>query len=247
MSTPAAAPERPRGVLRRLREAVAWGQDYAWIVAAQARAVLRPPAAGSWDGGDRVPVVLLPGIYETWPVMAGLGRALHDAGHPVHAVPALGFNQRSLEVSARHVVDRLGELALDRVVLVAHSKGGLIGKIALADPHVGPGVAGLVAVNTPFAGSVYARWFPARSVRALGPRDPHLMQLARDVAAHARIWSIYARFDPHVPGGSELAGAVNVRLPLDGHFRPLDDPRLHAAVLDAITHLAASGPAPVGT
>jgi len=229
-------------VRRRLQQGGAWARDYVWIVGAQATATLRPPPAGSLTGGDRVPVLLLPGIYETWPVMGGLARALHAAGHPVHAVPALGLNRRALEESARLSVDRLRALDLDRVVLVAHSKGGLIGKLVLGDPDVGPRVAGLVAVNTPFAGSVYARWFPARPVRALSPVDPALTALARDVGAHARIWSLYARFDPHVPGGSELPGAVNVRLPLDGHFRPLDDPRLHAAVLDAVTHLARDEP-----
>ncbi|MCC2334672.1 esterase/lipase family protein [Cellulomonas wangsupingiae] len=230
---------RAGGAVRRLvRQGVAWGRDYTWIVGAQAAATLRPPAPDGLASGDRAPVVLVPGVYETWPVMGGLARALHAAGHPVHAVPALGFNLGTLEDSAGHVADRLGVLDLDRVVLVAHSKGGLIGKLVLADPDAGARVAGLVAVNTPFAGSTYARWFPARPVRALSPVDPHVLALARDVATHARIWSVYARFDPHVPGGSELPGAVNVRLPLDGHFRPLDDPRMHAAVLDAVTHLA---------
>ncbi|MCC2315092.1 esterase/lipase family protein [Cellulomonas xiejunii] len=237
-----------RGVVpRRLEQGVAWARDYAWVVRAQARATLRPPPVDALATGDRVPVVLLPGIYETWPVMYGLARALHAAGHPVHAVPALGINRRGLEESARLAVARLEELALGRVVLVAHSKGGLIGKLVLSDPVVGPDVAGLVAVNTPFAGSVYARWFPARPVRALSPLDPHVLALAREVATHARIWSVFARFDPHVPGGSELRGAVNVRLPLDGHFRPLDDPRLHAVVLDAVTQLAAAGQRPAGS
>ncbi|SFK30333.1 triacylglycerol lipase [Cellulomonas sp. KH9] len=243
---PRAAGRAAAEVRHRLRQGAAWARDYAWIVRAQARAVLAAPLPGSLAGGDRMPVVLLPGIYETWPVMTPLARALHAAGHPVHTVPALGLNLRPLEMSTPLVVERLEALGLGRVVLVAHSKGGLIGKMVLADEDAGPRVAGLVAVNTPFAGSVYARWFPARPVRALSPFDPDLLALARDVAAHARIWSVYARFDPHVPGGSELAGAVNVRLPLDGHFRPLDDPRLHAAVLEAVTHLADATGGPGG-
>ncbi|MBO3095907.1 esterase/lipase family protein [Cellulomonas dongxiuzhuiae] len=232
---------------RRMQQGAAWARDYVWIVAAQARATLRPPPADALVSGDRTPVVLLPGIYETWPVMHALARALHAAGHPVHVVPALGLNRLGLEESARLVAARLAELGPDPVVLVAHSKGGLIGKLVLADPVVGPHVAGLVAVNTPFAGSVYARWFPARPVRALSPLDPHVLALAHDVATHARIWSVYARFDPHVPGGSELPGAVNVRLPLDGHFRPLDDPRLHAVVVDAVGRLTAPGQGRAGS
>ena len=233
-------PDLAVGLRRRLQQGVAWARDYAWIVRAQVRATLRR-RPGALASGEGAPVLLLPGIYETWLVMGSLARALHAAGHPVHAVPALGLNHRPLEASAQRAAARLVELGLDGVVLVAHSKGGLVGKLLLAHPEVASRVAGLVAVNTPFAGSVYARWFPARSVRALSPRDPYVVALARDVAAHARIWSVHARFDPHVPGGSALAGAVNVRLPLDGHFRVLDDPRLHAAVVEAVARLAASG------
>lgn len=227
----------------RARQGVAWAQDYAWIVGAQLRA-LRPVRADAWAAGERAPVLLLPGIYERWPVMVDLARALHAAGHPVHVVPGLGLNGRPLAASARVVAARVEELGLHGVVLVAHSKGGLIGKLVTGDPDAGRRVAGLVAVNTPFAGSVYARWFPVRSVRALSPRDPHVRAIAREVATHARTWSLHARFDPHVPAGGELPGAVNVRLPLDGHFRPLGDPRLHAAVLDAVAHLSGTAPGP---
>ncbi|ADG74197.1 putative lipase transmembrane protein [Cellulomonas flavigena DSM 20109] len=246
MSGATGDPDLAAGVRRRWQQGVAWARDYAWIARAQVAASLRRQSATPTSGAG-APVLLLPGIYETWPVMGTLARALHAAGHPVHTVPALGLNHRPLEASAQHAAAQLTELDLRGVVLVAHSKGGLIGKLLLTHPEVGPRVAGLVAVNTPFAGSVYARWFPARSVRALSPRDPHVLALARDVAAHARIWSVHARFDPHVPGGSELAGAVNVRLPLDGHFRLLDDPRLHAAVVEAVARLAAPGQGPAGT
>lgn len=225
---------------RRARQGVAWLRDYAWIVAAQAAASLRPPPADLLGDGPGTPVLLLPGIYETWPVMRGTARALHDAGHPVHTVPALGLNVRSLAESAQLARARIEGIDAPALVLVAHSKGGLVGKLLLADPHVRDRLAGLVAVNTPFAGSSYARWFPAAPVRALSPHDPHLRALGRDVTAHARVWSVYARFDPHVPGGSELPGAVNVPLPVDGHFRPLDDPLVHGAVLAAVAQLTAA-------
>lgn len=234
------------GARRRLQQGVAWARDYAWIVRAQVAATTRRQRPDALTSGAGAPVLLLPGIYETWPVMGSLARALHEAGHPVHAVPALGLNHRPLEASAQRAAERLLELDLQGAVLVAHSKGGLVGKLLMAHPEAGPRVAGMVAVNTPFAGSVYARWFPARAVRALSPRDPHVLALAREVAAHARIVSVHARFDPHVPSGSALDGAVNVRLPLDGHFRVLDDPSLHAAVLEAVARLAAPGQDPAG-
>ncbi len=227
-------------MIRRLprvaRAGGAWAADYAWIVRAQARA-LRRPDPHAWSDGDRVPVVLVPGIWETWPVLADLGAALHAAGHPVHAVPGLGANGAPLRQSADLVARRIGHLGLRGVVLVAHSKGGLIGKAVLTGP-AGDRVAGLVAVNTPFGGSPYATWFPSRQVRALSPRHPDLRELAAATARHDDVVSVSVRFDPHVPGGHHLPGATNVAVPVDGHFRALADRRVIAEVTAQVARLA---------
>ena len=214
-------------------------KDYRWIVRTQARAT-RLDDASAWGHGPDVPVLLLPGVYETWAVMESLARALHEAGHPVHTVPALGFNAGPLAGSAHLVVKRILELGLDRVVLVAHSKGGLVGKGVLGDSSVAHRVAGLVTVNTPFGGSALAYVFPTRAVLALRPSAEMVRALSTRVDVHGKIASLSAPFDPHVPGGGELPGAVNIHLPVDGHFRPLGDHRVHAMVLEQVARLARS-------
>ncbi|MEZ0165788.1 esterase/lipase family protein [Kineococcus sp. LSe6-4] len=211
--------------------------DYAWLVRAQLR-----PGRPDWTGGAGCPVVLVPGIWETWRVLRDLGDALHRAGHPVHVLPGLGTNSAELAVGAQVLRRTVTALDLRGAVVVAHSKGGLIAKTALGLPGVTDRVAGLVAVATPFAGSRYATWFPARPVRRLSPRDPAIRRLAADLSAHPRIVAIRPRFDPHVPRAADaaaLAGAVEVEVPLEGHFRPLGDPRLHEAVLHAVAGLSA--------
>ncbi|WP_432543978.1 esterase/lipase family protein [Kineococcus sp. SYSU DK002] len=210
--------------------------DYAWLVRAQLR-----PGRPDWSGGTGAPVLLVPGIWETWHVLRDLGDALHRAGHPVHVVPGLGFNSADLDVSAGVLRDRLLALDLRGAVLVGHSKGGLIAKQAMALPDAADRVAGLVAVATPFAGSRYATWFPARPVRRLSPRDPAIRRLAAQTSSHARTVALRPRYDPHVPreaGAAPLAGAVEVELPLEGHFRPLGDAGLHQAVVQAVRGLA---------
>ena len=222
----------------------AWTSDYAYVTWRQLRGVVAPGDAARYASGDRVPVLLLPGIYETWFFLDPLARVLHEAGHPVHTVPGLGHTLASLDDSSRLVAERLAELGLDRVVLVAHSKGGLIGKHLMSAAPVPTEIAGMVAVNTPFAGSRYATYFPARSVRALSPRFPAMRALALQRAAHSRIVSVYGLFDPHVPGGSELAGATNVRLPVMGHFRTVAHPAVQGAVLEHVEHLGRLAPGP---
>jgi hypothetical protein len=69
------------------------------------------------------------------------------------------------------------------------------------------------------------RWF-----RAV---DPVVAALIRDVETNRRITSIYGVFDTMIPGGSELPGATNVRLPVGGHFAILGDARTREAVVRA--------------
>ena len=145
-------------------------------------------------------------------------------------------------------------------MLVAHSKGGLIGKHLLVssgaaaaaaieaaaggDPadaaaaatagadDSGPplGVLGLVAVCTPFHGSPLAGLFFVPSIRAFLPDDETIVMLGRDESVNGRIVSVFGRFDPHIPGGSALDGATNVIVPASGHFRVLGSTHTHSAV-----------------
>jgi hypothetical protein len=78
---------------------------------------------------------------------------------------------------------------------------------------------------------------PGRTLRAFSPDDPSILSLAELRDVNARIVSIYASFDPHIPEGSELIGAKNVRLETGGHFRVLAHPR----VLGELAALAEAG------
>jgi pimeloyl-ACP methyl ester carboxylesterase len=65
------------------------------------------------------------------------------------------------------------------------------------------------------------------SLRIFSPRSATILALAKESDLNARIVSVYGRFDPHIPEGSELNGAAkNVRLDNGGHFRVLADPRV---------------------
>ena len=216
-------------------KAWSWALDYRYAVLRQAEAVLdRTDPAAYRRGGTRRPVVVLPGIWETWHFLRPLIEHLHDAGHPVHVLAALGWNGGAVDSGAALTVDHLRRHDLTDVVLVAHSKGGLIGKAAMLDAADGSRIAAMAAISTPFAGSVYARFAPLRSLRAFSPHDPTTLRLAANREVNARITSIYGKFDPHIPGGSELPGAVNVEVPVGGHFRILADPRTLEALDGAL-------------
>ncbi|WP_337924958.1 esterase/lipase family protein [Arthrobacter jiangjiafuii] len=237
--------ERLSGRGRRwLTQARAWAADYAYVGYWQVHGFLfrkDPPAylapsggASTGDGssGDagRAPVILIPGVYENWQFLRPLAEALSARGHPVHTVAPLGYNRGRIEKMAALVEQYLMQQDLTGAVVVAHSKGGLIGKQLMLLPEGSSRVEKMVAVNTPFSGSVYANFFVLPSIRAFAPRNRFLRRLQRSSDVNARITSVYSRFDPHIPGGSYLPGARNIQLETMGHFRPIGDRRLLAVV-----------------
>lgn len=217
-----------------MRKAWWWLLDYAYVGYWQARGLIGRGGAESL-GAPAEPaapaVVIIPGIYESWQFMRPLALRIHRHRYPVHFVPALGFNTGAVPDLARLVVAHLEQHDLADVVVVAHSKGGLIGKYAMVNSDPEHRIRALVAINTPFAGSPYARWIPLATVRAFAPTDETLATLAVDDAVNARITSLSTRFDPHIPVSSELVGATNIELATPGHFRSLGDPQLVPIIL----------------
>jgi len=210
-----------------LRNAGWWVADYLYAGYWQVRAMFDRTDPASFASGSAAHIVVLPGVYETWRFLQPLVVAMHERGHPVHVVDTLHRNQRPVVDMAEAVATFLVEQELRDVILVAHSKGGLAGKVVMTGP-AGGRVRSMLAVATPFGGSRYARLMLSRTLREFSPDDPSIVGLARQLTVNERIVSVYAEFDPHIPEGSELAGARNVRLDTGGHFRILAHPRVLA-------------------
>jgi triacylglycerol lipase len=226
-----------------MRRAWAWTLDYAYVSYWQLHGLLvredpgqylNPAPENGRPDPAKLPVLLIPGIYETWQFMRPVARHLSKAGHPVHVVEKLGYNRGTVPAMAALAAEYLREHDLQDVVIVAHSKGGLIGKFLMTLPEPAERISRLVAINTPFSGSVYANFFVLPSIRAFAPRNRTLLSLGSNLAVNARITSIYGSFDPHIPGGSFLKGARNVRLDTMGHFRPIADPRVLKVIDETI-------------
>jgi pimeloyl-ACP methyl ester carboxylesterase len=207
-----------------------WFLDYVYVSRVQLRHFFARAVPERYGHGDRAPILLLPGVYETWQFLRPIADRLNAAGHPVHIVRELGYNRSSIPDAAALAQRFIDDLGLERVVLLAHSKGGLIGKHMMLLDDRGSRVDRLVAIATPFGGSIYARYFPNPAIRAFAPKEPTLVMLAANAAANSRVTSIFGDWDPHIPAGSRLEGATNVLVPVSGHFRLLADERVHRAV-----------------
>lgn len=217
-----------------LQKGVWWLQDYLYAAGWQVRGMLSRVQPGSFHQGHRRPVLIIPGVYENWQFMMPLIQSIHDAGHPVHVVTVLQRNQLDVPAAARMVAQHLEEAGLRDAAIVAHSKGGLIGKYAMLTLDPEQRIDRMVTVCTPFSGSRYARYMLLPSLRIFSPRHPLTLELAREEAINSRITSIYGPFDPHIPEGSVLPGATNIELPTAGHFRILGDPETARIIVEQL-------------
>ncbi|MEK8226424.1 hypothetical protein NKG05_10670 [Oerskovia sp. M15] len=221
-----AVPDRGVGVCRTEAEA---GVGAATDLVARPRLCQRAPLAGD---GDRVPRgsrrPAPPGPPGRSARRAGPGRVRvlavpPAAGHPppgpgvaVHVLPDLRANRGPVADAAAVLGRYVREHDLHDVVVVAHSKGGLIGKLAMVSEDPDGRIDSMIAINTPFAGSTLARWFVAPAVRAFVPSDATIVALSAELAVNERITSVHSRWDPHIPGGSALVGAQDVVLDTRG-------------------------------
>jgi triacylglycerol lipase len=189
---------------------------------------------------QKTPVILIPGIYERWEFMKPIAVLLFDAGYTVHIVEGLGYNRGTVEDMARVIYEYTEEHNIKSSLIVAHSKGGLIGKYLLIHDN-DHRFKGMVALNAPFTGSKYASFLPLKSVRIFMPDSPLLKQLAVNSVANEKIVSIFGIFDPHIPHGSFLKGAKNIRLRTYGHFRTIKDKKVHKEILRSLEDIDKDG------
>jgi pimeloyl-ACP methyl ester carboxylesterase len=208
--------------------------DYGWSYRLRLSRLRGSHDPSAMREGDGSPVLLLPGVYETWHFLEAVGASLNRAGHPVHVVPTFGYNLRPIDEMTELARDYIVERDLTDVAIVAHSKGGLIGKTLMLTAEGRARVRSMVAINSPFGGSDYAHILPVRALREFVPTNEAIRALARNTEVNSRITSVYAEWDPIIPNGSVLTGATNLELPSRGHFSILDRPDLLAAVARSI-------------
>ena len=133
----------------RLRAVRWWALDYSYAVKRQTRAAVTRMAPEALDSGDLAPVLVIPGIYESWRFLLPLVTQVHERGHPIHVVEGLQLNVRPVIESAAEVSAYLEHNDLTGAIILAHSKGGLIGKHMMVHDDTGPRAEVVLSLRGP--------------------------------------------------------------------------------------------------
>ncbi len=229
-----------------------WIIDYGYVCRGFVyRAIHRKPPSHYLEHivHEKVAVVLIPGILGKWTLMKSLADKISLTGHPVYIVPELKSNTFNIPQSAeilKTVIEKMYQevstkrnSGVTKVVLVAHSKGGLIGKYFLTHLNTDHHVLGMISVATPFSGSTLARVIPHESFRELDTTSRVIKDLEDHTEMNHKIISICPEYDNHVwaEKGSYLKGAENIVVPVHGHHKVLFDKDVQNVVLKSIEKL----------
>jgi len=229
-----------------MKKLTAWIKDYAYLFSGVAIAYLKRTPPKHYlryiiDG--KVPVVILPGVFMRWAFLKPIADHISLLGHPLYVIPQLGNNSGNIPSSAKKVREVIEENDLKNIIILAHSKGGLISKYLLLHEDPDKRIKGVIAIATPFHGSKIAKFMPHSSIKELIPESKIIRDLESRSEVNNKIVSIIPSFDNHVwhDKGSYLEGAMqNIIVNVAGHHKVLKDSTVwdHVALwIEKITRL----------
>lgn len=212
--------------------------DYVYAIRKQVDSIIfpKPPAHylnRSVNGKN--PIILIPGVFEKWNFLKAIADRLSSDGHPIYILNSLEYNTKEISNSAKLVYEFIKENNLKNAIIIAHSKGGLIGKYVLAFYNKEEKIMKMIAIATPFGGSKIVKFVPYKVLNlSSNSDDVKLLQERNDV--NNKIVSIFGLFDNHVwPLEScRLEGAKNIQVNAYGHHKILSDEKVIKVILNEV-------------
>jgi triacylglycerol esterase/lipase EstA (alpha/beta hydrolase family) len=198
--------------------------------------LMRDPAPASVP----VPVLLVHGVLCNAGVWARLARFLRDKHvtgvYSLSYGPPLASIDLFAEQLARKIDEVLAVTGARRVIVIAHSMGGLVVRAYLRKFGAAR-LARVMSIGAPHHGSMHAWFCPGVSLAQLRPGNAWLAALnAEPLDRSLRFLSLWSWHDSMVAPqtSSELPGSVDATLVGVGHNALLTDPHVFARVLQEI-------------
>lgn len=216
-----------------------WIKDYLYAIHKHSLAFIYQKPPKHYLGfvvENKNPIILIPGVFERWYFLKVIADPLSLKGHPVYALDNLGYNTREIKNTAKLIRELIDEKKLENVTIIAHSKGGLIGKYILANFNQDQRIKKVIAIATPFNGSKITKFIPNKAIKELSPDSEIIKNLMKEKEVNHKIVSIFGTFDNHVwpESSSDLKGAKNIQVKTRGHHKILSDKNVQEILLSEV-------------
>ncbi|MBI2103477.1 hypothetical protein HYT59_00565 [Candidatus Woesebacteria bacterium] len=216
-----------------------WIIDYVYLLRGGTHSFIyhRPPKhyLGHIVEG-KYPIILIPGLMGKWNNLAKIANRISLLGHPVYIVPKLGMNTADIPTSSKIVREVIDQNNLDNTLLLAYSKGGLIGKYLLAHFNKDKRVKKLISIATPYHGVGPVKYIPIKHYKELATSSEIITDLSQHNEVNDKIVSIYPIFDNHIwpQSSAHLEGATNIRVDVSGHHKVLYSKEVEKKILEQV-------------
>ncbi len=230
--------------MKKLQKVLSWVSDYRHMVrgAFGGLVYINPPKHyKEFVLEGRVPVILIPGVLGRWSFLKNLGDKISKEGHAVFVVKELKYNLFSVSKSAEIVHKAVEEIKKEMpefhgAVIVAHSKGGLIGKYYLSHFNKDNAVSRIISIATPYSGSAMAALLPVEPIKELHHDSLLIHYLKGHKQVNHLITSLCPAYDNHVwsKEGSYLEGAHNIKVLVHGHHKIVYDKGVQELILSEL-------------
>lgn len=190
----------------------------------------------------KYPIIIIPGYLLRWGFMKSIADKISRLGHPVYVLPHLGNNLKDISSSAKIVKELIEENNLKNIIIVAHSKGGLIGKYLMIHFDGNNRIAGLITIGTPHMGSNLANYFKFVKSNEFHPEHELIQELSKYSEVNKKIITISPSFDNivlHEKKGTLDGALENIHVAVSGHHRAVFDKEVKAKVIISIEKLSA--------
>lgn len=200
-----------------------------------------PPERYTKNPKRKQHMILVPGIFSTWGGMKKLADYVSSNGYAIHVIKALGEELKDIPTSAEIVTSYIENNQLSNIILLSHSKGGIIGKYLLENLNKNQSVIGMISIATPYVGTSVARYFPFKRIREFDTDSDLIKSMEANSFENHKIIAIYAKIDEADTLGGYLKGAKeNIELDVNGHIRILFNDKLLKTVIVSIDKLSSS-------
>jgi triacylglycerol lipase len=191
--------------------------------------------------GNKIPVVIVHGIWDNSETVRPLAEALEALGHPTHCI---SLTPNDASVSLRCYATQLRKFVQSELpegkafALIGFSMGGLVSAIYLQEEQGHKQASHFIAISAPLAGTILAYGALKVGAREMRPTS----ELVRSVRASQhlltdlQLTTIRTPFDAMIlpSSSSEILGAKNHLVPVAIHAWMLADGRVHELVAQAL-------------